>query len=204
MPEYKTQTIKAYNTVARTVIGEFDGYFEKWAHREAAHFLTLLKPGSLILDLGCGGGPASQYFVQHGYPVLSGDLSEEMIRECLRRGLPYPVRLDLEALPFRPQSFDAIWAHTSIIHIPKNRVAPALEAVLKILKPGGILFIAFREGKGEGYVNRIGEDIWFSRFHGNEFEHYIPEGFELLHQTRIQPGSLTFVNYYLKKRTVPI
>ena len=40
-----------------------------------------LKPGSRILDLGCGSGRDSKYFLDKGYDVVSLDASEAMCRK---------------------------------------------------------------------------------------------------------------------------
>jgi hypothetical protein len=69
----------------------------------------------------------------------------------------------------------------------------------RFVDQNGLAFIAVRGGEGEGYVNRKGEDMWFSRFHDNEFEQYIPTGFGLLRHTRTQPGRGVFLNYLLQK-----
>jgi SAM-dependent methyltransferase len=196
---YKAHTISGYDAVANTLAQAFDSHFANWAHEEAAYFLTMLQPKDRILDLGCGGGPASRYFSSHGYHVVSGDLSTSMLHECQRRGLSALVRLDLEALPFRPHTFEAIWAHTSLLHIPKARFTTALQSCMSILVPHGTFFIALREGQGESYVNIEGQDMWFSRFRSDEFKRYFPEGIELLRHTRTQPGRGAFLNYLLRK-----
>ena len=58
---YKMQTMSAYDVLAAELVTGFDGFFERFAHREAAHLLASLTQDGLILDLGCGGGPASRY-----------------------------------------------------------------------------------------------------------------------------------------------
>jgi hypothetical protein len=73
------------------------------------------------------------------------------------------------------------------------------ERLITCLKQDGLAFIAVRDGEGEGYVNRAGEDMWFSRFHDNEFEQYIPTGVSLLRHTRTKPGRGVVLNYLLRK-----
>ena len=43
-------------------------------------FEAYLKPGDKILDLGCGSGRDSRYFLSKGYDVFSVDGSKEMCR----------------------------------------------------------------------------------------------------------------------------
>ena len=56
--DYKAKTVRAYDALAAELAPQFDGFFERFAHKEASHFLAGLERGSLILDLGCGGGAA--------------------------------------------------------------------------------------------------------------------------------------------------
>jgi ubiquinone/menaquinone biosynthesis C-methylase UbiE len=198
---YQHHTVTAYNRVGSTLAVGFDRYFAEVACEEAAHVLESLSPESSILDLGCGSGPASRYFSEHGHDVVSADLSEGMLQECRLRGLSTLVRLDLEALPFGAEAFDAVWAHTSMLHIPKSRLSTALEDVVRCLKTGGLLFIGLREGKSEGYLDREGEQMWFSHFTEGEFEEYLPPETSLLRHTRTRPGRVVFLYYLLQKQT---
>ena len=172
--EYKRRTMRAYNALSAELAGGYDHHFEINAQLEADHFLSRLNKADTILDLGCGVGTASIYFAEQGYTPVGADLSEEMVKECKSRGLTRLVRLDLEALPFLYSCFDGIWAHTSLIHIPKQRLRTAIEGLDKILKPSGTLFIALREGTGERFEGQVGVERWFAYFQADEFESYIP------------------------------
>jgi len=97
---YKRQTTRAYDELAAELVEPFDQHFEAFARLEADQLLAGLHQGALVLDLGCGGGPASSYLSRHGCTTVSADLSEAMVWACRRRGLDNVVRLDLEDLPF--------------------------------------------------------------------------------------------------------
>lgn len=45
-------------------------------------FLQYLKPGTLILDAGCGSGRDSKFFMESGYRVVVLDGSKEMCRQA--------------------------------------------------------------------------------------------------------------------------
>lgn len=197
--EYKLRTVKAYDALARELGGAYDHYFESYARLEADHFLAGLNKGDTIIDLGCGVGSASRYFAEQGHIPIGADLSDEMVKECKRRGMARLVRLDLEALPFRNISFDGIWAHTSLLHIPKHRLTKAVEGLEKILKPGGVMFIALREGKGEGYEGDKGEERWFAYYQAEEIEGHIPNVFRVARRSRTERHSVTFINYHFEK-----
>jgi SAM-dependent methyltransferase len=198
--DYKRQTMHAYDGLAAEVVPGFDQFFETYGRLEADHFLTRLDPGDVILDLGCGPGSASRYFAGKGYTPVSADLSEAMVRECKRRRLDNVIRLDLETLPFRHHSLDAIWAHTSLLHVPKARLTRALEGLKRTLRPGGTIFIALIQGDGEGYQGQPGAERWFSYFEAGEFESYIPEGLAVVRRSRTERRSVTFLGVHLRNR----
>ena len=196
---YKKRTMEAYNMMVSELAEGYDHHFETYARLEAEHFLAKLSKGSRILDLGCGVGSASSYFAQQGYQPVSADLSAAMVKECQRRGLTNLVRLDLEALPFPSSSFDGIWAHTSLLHIPKHRVVNIIGSLGKLLKPRGVLFIALREGEKEGYEGQPGMERWFANYQANEFDGYISRSYSVERFRRIERQSVTFLNYHLVK-----
>ena len=105
----------------------------------------------------------------------------------------------LEALPFPPSSFDGVWAHTSLLHVPKPRLPEALEGIAKILEPGGSLFIALREGEIECYERESGMERWFANYRAEEFESHIPRTYHLEQFSRIDRQIVTFLNYHLVK-----
>lgn len=197
--EYKRHTMEAYDALVDELAEGYDHHFETYARLEADHFLAKLRQGGRILDIGCGVGAASRYFAAQGYTPVSADLSAAMLRECQRRGLTHLVRLDLEALPFPNSSFEGVWAHTSLLHVPKHRLSDALKGLGKILKPGGMLFIALREGEKEGYERQSDTERWFANYQQDEFERYIPSAYCLERFGRIDRQIVTFLNYHLVK-----
>jgi SAM-dependent methyltransferase len=49
-------------------------------------FLSLLPPGSSILDIGCGSAePIARFFIEQGYAVTGVDSSPSLIDICTRR-----------------------------------------------------------------------------------------------------------------------
>lgn len=62
-----------------------------------------LKPGSRILDVGCGYGRHGAELARQGYHVVGVDLSEQMVRDARRRwslhGRLKFVRMDMRRLP---------------------------------------------------------------------------------------------------------
>lgn len=198
--EYKRRTMSAYDAQADELAEGFDHYFDNHGRLEAEIFLSKLNEGSAILDIGCGVGTASKYFLHQKYSPYCADLSYEMLKVCQGRGLYKLVRLDLEELPFEYSTFDGIWAHTSLIHIRKERIGKSLDGIGRALKAGGALFISLLEGEGERYEERNGEKSWFAYFKEGEFSQYVPEWYQIMKVGRVEIPNWTFLNFHLIKK----
>ncbi len=130
---------------------------EAYERRSAAQYaigrelLSLLgiRPGSSVLDLGCGTGQLASWvsrIVGSGGKVLGIDPSPYRIAIAERRarkGLAFAVAGsgDLSALPSR--SFDVVFLNY-VFHWIDDR-QQALEQIRRILKPGGRLGISFED-----------------------------------------------------------
>ncbi len=57
--------------------------------------------------------------------------------------------MDMTKLNFKESSFDAIWACSSFLHIPKKDAKSTLEGFNRVLKNDGILYISVMEGKND-------------------------------------------------------
>ena len=111
-------------------------------------FEKYLPRGGKILDLGCGSGRDSKYFLSQGYEVISVDGSEEICKyasEYLQRSVQC-VRF--EEMNFS-QEFDGIWACASLLHVEKDKLSDVLKRVFLSLKENGILYASFKYGTEE-------------------------------------------------------
>ncbi|MGQ9797628.1 class I SAM-dependent methyltransferase [Desulfosoma sp.] len=99
-----------------------------------------------ILDLGCAQGHFLEALRRVGYTRLTGaDLSSELL-SGVRRLLPETVRLiqaDLcECLKEeRDESFDVVFLHDVLEHLPRETVVDVLRDVRRVLGPGGRLSV---------------------------------------------------------------
>jgi ubiquinone/menaquinone biosynthesis C-methylase UbiE len=105
----------------------------------------LLKPegGEFILDVGCGTGVFTSYFLEAGAEVVGLELSRPMlIRGMVKnRGRRFlPVQGDMRNLPFADASFDKAVSVTAIEFIEEAKVA--VEEMFRVIKPGGIIVVA--------------------------------------------------------------
>lgn len=101
--------------------------------------------GNRVLDVGCGHGRESEYLHQNGLLVTGVDLSEGLLRVA-RDNAPQInfIVMDMRRLDFPKDSFDGLWVNTSFLHLPKKDAKKTLAGFSKVLKPGGILFMAFQ------------------------------------------------------------
>lgn len=110
-------------------------------------FLARLKPGSAILELGCGGGQDAELMIASGFDVTPTDGSPGLAAQAQER-LGRPVRVmrfeELDAV----EAYDAVWASACLLHVPEAALAGILGRVWRALKPGGLFFASFKAGDG--------------------------------------------------------
>lgn len=138
-------TLQYYDThasqfIAGTKDADMSELYEK--------FERLILPGSHILDLGCGSGRDSKYFLKKGYEVTAVDGSYELCKlasafigqkvHCMR----------FEELKFGDE-FDAVWACASLLHAAKEQMPGILQLLSQALKKDGILYASFKYGDSE-------------------------------------------------------
>ena len=112
-------------------------------------FLSLLKEGDTILDMGCGYGRDSLAMYELGYDVTPMDASEEMCRLAeIHTGMDV-LQMSFEDMEFE-DVFDGIWACGSLIHVPKNEMPEILGRIGDALVAGGVLYLSVKKGSFEG------------------------------------------------------
>jgi SAM-dependent methyltransferase len=125
--------------------------------------LSRLPPKAHILDLGCGGGQDALAMKQAGFQVTAVDGSPELAAQAERR-LDQPVRVQLFEELDDIETFDAIWANASLLHVPRPALTGIVARMHRALKPGGWLYASFKTGGTEGhdalgrYYNRPSQD----------------------------------------------
>ncbi len=112
-------------------------------------FSGLLPEGGSILDLGCGSGRDSAYFISRGFDVTAMDASEEMCELASIHIGQDVLQLSFDEIDFI-EVFDGIWACASLLHVPSSRIDDIFNKVIDSLKINGVLFVSFRYGDFEG------------------------------------------------------
>ncbi|MEV0730754.1 class I SAM-dependent methyltransferase [Polymorphospora sp. NPDC050346] len=145
-----------------------------------------------VADLGCGPGQVTRHLADRGLPVFGVDLSPEMVRLARERhpGLDFRAGSIL-GLAVADRSLAGVLSLYSVIHLPRPVLPRALAEFYRVLRPGGILLLAFHVGAGQLHV-----DTWFDRpvsFDGHLFDPddvadcLAEAGFEVRVRMRRQP-----------------
>ncbi len=119
-----------------------------------ARFVEMLKPGGLVFDVGCGPGFDAAVFQQHHLRAFGLDYSMGMMLAGQRDlGLHLAcAQADMRRLPLPSACTDGLWVCASLLHIPRADVPATLAEFVRVLKPGGVLLTAVKQGDGERWV----------------------------------------------------
>jgi SAM-dependent methyltransferase len=127
-----------------------------------------------ICDLGCGPGQIARYLHRQGISALGVDISANMVAEAQRLNPEIPFHQgNMLALPDPDSSWGGIAAFYSIIHVPRGQVVAALREMKRVLKPNGVLLLAFHIGQEIKHL-----DEWWDKAVDLDFAFYMPEEME--------------------------
>ena len=115
-------------------------------------FLKYLKHGAAILDLGCGSGRDSKYFLEKGYAVTAADGSAELCKLASAYIGRDVALITFDKLDY-DHEFDGVWACASLLHVPSIQLQSIFGKISRSLNPGGYLYVSFKYGTFEGERN---------------------------------------------------
>ncbi len=133
-------------------------------------FLALLPKGAIILDFGCGSGRDTKYFLEKGFRAEGVDGSKELCRiasETTGTTVRQMMFNELDEV----DAYDGIWACASILHLPKTELKDVLMKMVRATKSGGYMYVSFRHGDFEGYIN----ERYFTYFMEETFDEFISD-----------------------------
>lgn len=189
----------------RTYWNSVSGSKRTFTHPVPARELQgLLLPEDRVLDYGCGYGRACTEMKRAGFSRICGvDISKKMIETGRRLDTTLDLLVfDGDTLPFADESFGACLFMAVLNCIPEeNRQKQTLSEIMRVLKPGGILFLSdypIQEDSRnqERYLRDRDEFTTFGIFRVNEgavFRHHempwiysLLSGFDLLKESHTE------------------
>lgn len=139
-----------------------DGAYGEWLDELFPH----LRPGAMVLDLGCGCGiPVARRLVSHGFGVVGVDLSPVQIERARRLVPEADFRwADMTELDFPTESFDAIVSFYAVVHVPVAEQPALFLSMHRWLKPEGWLLATVGSqpwtGTEENWLGAGGTMYW--------------------------------------------
>ncbi|MDY4834697.1 MAG: class I SAM-dependent methyltransferase [Frisingicoccus sp.] len=131
-------------------------------------FLRLLDENASILDFGCGSGRDTRYFLDKGYQVTATDGSAELCRRA-----SVFTGIEVKEMMFEEldeiDTYDGIWACSSILHLPKIELLPVICKMCMALKDSGVIYTSFKYSDFEGVRN----GRYFTDFTEDSFKEFI-------------------------------
>ncbi len=141
----------------RPITGVFAKFYDRcsnWggfgeAFRERIVDAASLKPGESVLDCGCGTGTLAVVAKRRVGPegsVQGIDLSRDQLEVAEENARSEGLEIEfqegsIDELPFREDSFDAIFSTLMLHHVPRGVKEAAFREMKRVLRPGGRIVI---------------------------------------------------------------
>ena len=170
------------------------------------HRMASLRPGALVLEIGCGRGVGAVLISEKFQPAImhAMDLDFEMIKKAQKRFKNYnQLRAgfyvgDVMQLPYKDATFDAVFGFGMLHHVPDWK--GGLAEIARVLKKGGCYF--FEELYPSLYQNVITRHILLhpaeNRFTSEDWKDALQE-MKLLVQKSVEQKKLGILGVAIKE-----
>ena len=120
-------------------------------------FMRYLPKDACVLDIGCGSGRDTLYFLKQGFKVEAFDYSENLVALAKKyTGIPVAFKSFYDLAD--DGRFDGVWACASLLHCDRDRLPEVFTKIITALKPQGIFYVSFKLGD----LDRIKEGRTFT------------------------------------------
>jgi len=180
--------------------GRWRGSFVQTPNPFAKRAYVLMKKKHVkrVLDLGCGDGRDSIYFARKGMTVEAFDFSESGIESLKNKNPSIKAHIgDIRKLPFKKNSFDAVYAHLSLHYFSDSETEKIFSRMHAMLKKGGLLFVKCKStndplfGKGK----KVAENTYRSGHVRHFFtKEYMAQKLDLFKVLQLKKSSSTYAS----------
>jgi SAM-dependent methyltransferase len=126
--------------------GDYD-LFSRYMEKDAEIFFQRLgiKPGTRLLDVGCGSGQLALIAARAGAEVTGCDISTNWIERARARAASEKLNVtfeegDAESLPYKDGQFDAVVSLIGAMFAPRPELVSA--ELTRVCRPGGMIAMA--------------------------------------------------------------
>ena len=155
-------------------------------------------PGQSILDAGCGWGRYVFRFIDQGLDYAGIDHSVEMLTVAKATNSTAEFKqASFRNIPFPDCHFDGIWSCCALPAVPKHHLETVLREHLRVLKPGGVMYVVMPAAPPESYEEIYLDDtgqpsIFQAHYFIEEFSKYFTDvGFTIIEvDYRYRNGSM--------------
>lgn len=134
--------------------GDYD-LFSRFMEKDAEQFFKRLgvKPGSRLLDVGCGAGQLALVAARSGALVTGCDIATNWLENARARAASEGLEItfeegDAESLPYDDDKFDVVVSLVGAMFAPRPDLVAA--ELTRVCKPGGM--IAMANWTPEGFI----------------------------------------------------
>ncbi|MEZ4331801.1 MAG: class I SAM-dependent methyltransferase [Myxococcota bacterium] len=144
--------------------------------------------GRRVVDIGCGSGELVRWLRSRGADAVGVECGEVMMR-LAREADPEHAEAYLDGvgqdLPLPDASVDAAVMSFSLHHVPREAMLDALREAHRVLRPGGLLYVAepISAGAGHEVVSLIDDETEVRALAQAALERAPSVGFEQVHET---------------------
>jgi len=141
-------------------------------------FAATLRPGTRILDLGCGSGRDAARLTNQGFDVVAADGSQAMIARATELHPELTGRTEHVVLPgrlpFVDSAFNGVTSWAVIMHVPEDGLKVVFGEIARVVAPGGVLGYSVN-------TERSGLDADGNDLRGRHFTCLTASSWETLH-----------------------
>ena len=124
--------------------------------------------GGTCLDLGCGIGQFSKWFIENGYEVISSDMSKIALAK-VKEFNSNVVNVDMrEKLPFEDNKFDVVFANLSIHYFSDSDTKSLMNEIKRILKKDGLFIGSVNGIQGLEKIKKTAKELDYHYYYNKD------------------------------------